>query len=240
MNDLSFGNMFSSKEEAVQKVHQWMDICKKIESGETTAVETLYSVLLNTSAEIAPDYPLINLVREFQTRDEKRYLMHLLANLNTPESLPEIPFCLEGKCSHICAWAREQFVISLVSDTVYELPVLDGKVGAETVTIKNLSKQEHIQQYEEILGIRHYERNKKHRKEPYTDVAGRYVDAMDLDDQEAQKLLDQAVEIEGNLYGKRKGQYYCFQKHHRNCYHGYQNNELGLHIRNKIDEKKWE
>ena len=72
INDLSFKRNFSDKSEAIKKVHQWMDICKKIESQETTAVEEIYSVMLNTSAEIAPDYPLIELVKEFETRDDRR------------------------------------------------------------------------------------------------------------------------------------------------------------------------
>lgn len=32
INDLSFEKIFSNKNEAVEKIHQWMDICKKVES----------------------------------------------------------------------------------------------------------------------------------------------------------------------------------------------------------------
>lgn len=240
INDLSFNRNFSNKNEAINKVHQWMDICKEIESQETTAVEKLYSVMLNTSAEIAPDYPLIDLVKEFETRDERRYLLHLLTNLSQPENMPQDPFCLKGECSYICSWAKEEGIVSLESDPLFGESILEGKVKQEKVSIKNISKQEHIRLYEEFLGIRHYEANKKHRKQPYIDAAGRYVAAMDLSDLEAQELLNRAVEIEGNIYGKRNGQYYSFQRHHDNYYHGYQNNNLGLHIRNKIDAECWE
>lgn len=240
INDLSFGKKFSNKEEAVQKVRQWMEVCKKLELQETTAIEKICSEMIDTSAEIAPDYPLITLVKEFKTRDEQRYLYHLFANLEKPENIVCDPFCLKGQCSYICSWARKTVVVSLESDIMFDQPILNGQIGQREVAIKNISKQEHIREYEEFLGIRHYEANKKHRKQPYIDAAGRYVDAMDLDEEEAQKLLDHAVEIEGNIYGKRKGQYYCFQRHHDNCYHGYQNNDLELHIRNKIDEKNWD
>lgn len=196
--------------------------------------------MLNTSAEIAPDYPLIQLVKEFETRDERRYLIHLLTNLNQPDNMPQEPFLLKGKCSYICSWAKEAVAISLESDALFEKSTLDGTVKQEKVSIKNISKQEHIRLYEEFLGIRHYEANKKHRKQPYIDAAGRYVDAMDLNDMEAQELLNHAIEIEGNMYAKRNGRYYSFQRHHDNYYHGYQNNELGLHIRNRIDEEHWE
>ncbi len=240
VNDLSFENQFSSKREAVEKVRQWMKVCKKLEAKETTAIEGLYSVMLNTSAEIAQDYPFIQLVKEFQDHDDRRYLIHLLTNLNQPEYMPHISFCMEGKCSCICAWARDAIIASIESDKTFEQPVLHGKIAEKDVFVKNISRQEHILLYEQFLGIRHYEANKKHRKQPYYDAAGRYVDAMDLDDAEAQKLLESAVEIEGNMYGKKGEQYYCFQRHHANYYHGYQNNELGLHIRNRIDEENWE
>ena len=240
INDLSFKKFFSNKNEAIRKVHQWIDICKKIESKEATSVEKIYSVMLNTPAKIAPDYPLIELVKEFETRDERRYLIHLLTNLSQPENMPQDPFCLKGECSYICSWAKNGGIISLESDLLFGESILNGKVKQEKVSIKNISKQEHIRLYEEFLGIRHYEENKKHRKQPYRDAAGRYVAAMDLSDSEAQELLNRAIEIEGNIYGKRKGKYYCFQKHHDNYYHGYQNNNLELHIRNKIDAECWE
>lgn len=240
INDLSLKSTFSSKNEAIKKVRQWMDICKKIESQETTAVEKIYSVMLNTSAEIAPDYPFIQLVREFETRDEQRYLIHLLTNLSYPENMPQDPFFLKEECSYICAWATEGVVISVESAPLFGDPVLEGTVKQERILIKNISNQEHIRLYEGFLGIRHYEANKKHGKKPYTDAAGRYVDAMDLSDMEAQELLNRAVEIDGKIYGKRNGQYYSFQRHHDNYYHGYQNDNLGLHIRNKIDAECWE
>lgn len=240
INDLSFEKIFPNKNQAVNKVRQWMDICKRIESQETTAIDDINSVMLNTSAEIAPDYPFIQLVKEFETRDERRYLIHLLTNLNKPESMPEEPFYLRGKCSYICPLAKETVLISLESDDLFGNPILTGRVNQEEVFIKNISKQDHILLYEGFLGIRHYEANKKHRKQPYIDSAGRYVDAMDLDDMEAQELLNHAIEIEGNLYGKRNNQYYSFQRHHGNYYHGYQNNELGLHIRKIIDGERWE
>lgn len=202
INDMPFQERFSCKEEAIKKIRQWMEVCKKIESEESTAIERLYAIPIDSSAEIAPEYRLIQLVNDFRTIDEKRYLIHLLTNLNKPDTLPKEP--------------------------------------SKSVELKNIVNEDHIKSYKHLLGIRIYEPNKKHRKEAYVDAAGRYVDAMDLNEEEAQKLLNKAIEINGNLYGKRHGQYYCFQKHHDNYYHGYQNNELGLHITKKIDLNRWD
>ena len=240
INDLSFAKSFSSKEEAIDKVRQWMEVCRRIESGEMTEIRTLCSTLINTKEEIAPGYLLIQLVKEFHTQDEKRYLLHLLTNLGEPEEMPEDPFLLDEDSSFICAWAKEGILASIETKDVFTKPELNGLIGQNKVSIKNISKLEHIALYKKWLGIRCYEANKKHRREPYIDKAGRQVAAMDLNDLEAQKLLNQAVDIDGKLYGKRHGQYYSFQNHHDNCYHGYINNNLDENIIKKIDTQRWE
>jgi hypothetical protein len=147
------------------------------------------------------------------------------------------PFQFAGKRSYICGCAEEGIVVSLESDAVYSDSVLKGIQGTRNVVLKNIATQSHILENERLLGIRHYEANPKHRKEAYWDAAGRYVEAMDLDDAQAQEALNHAVTIDNNLYGKKYGQYYCFQRHHENCYHGYQNNNLPLHIKNQIDRQ---
>lgn len=240
INDMPFQERFSCKEEAINKIRQWMEVCKKIESEESTAIERLYAIPIDSSAEIAPGYRLIQLVNDFLPKDEKRYLIHLLTNLNKPDTLPKEPFVFGIRTSYICAWAKDQMIISLESNLSYSDSKLKGIQNSKSVELKNIVNEDHIKSYKHLLGIRIYEPNKKHRKEAYVDAAGRYVDAMDLNEEEAQKLLNKAIEINGNLYGKRHGQYYCFQKHHDNYYHGYQNNELGLHITKKIDLNRWD
>lgn len=46
----------------------------------------------------------------------------------------------------------------------------NGTIGTEEVSIKNISREEHIQLYRSMLGIRCYEPNKKHRRKPYIDA----------------------------------------------------------------------
>lgn len=239
INDLSFKRAFPSKQEAIEKVRQWMDICKKIESGEMTAVKKLYLDNINTSAEIAPDFPLINLIKDFQTRDERSYLIHLLANLSSPEYEEEV-FVWNDENSKICAWAKDDIVVSLESDVAFEQSIIKGEIASKQVLIKNISHLKHMNLYAELLGIRCYEPNKKHGRVAYIDTVGRHVAPMDLDGKEAQKLLNKAIEIDGNLFGKKGDKYYSFQRHHRNCYHGYQNNDLSEHITREIDKQTWE
>lgn len=238
INDIALGRIMPGKEVAIQRIRDWMEIYKKLEAKGTSAVERLYSVPFDKTTEVAPGYKLIQLVKEFKDVDDRRYLIHLLTNLDRPraEDLPKEPFCFEGEESKICAWAKDGIVISIATACIFSSDTLEGKQAGQETVIKNIAKQQHIDTYKELLGIRIFEANPKHRKKAYYSAGGRYVDAMDLSDSEAQDLLDRAIEIDGKLYGSINGKYYCFQRHHDNYYHAYQNEKLDLHIRKQIDQ----
>ena len=235
INDLPFRYQFANKYEAIKSIRQWMNICKTLESAEASNVRELYDACIDTTVEIAPDCKLIQLVKEFETQDEKRYLIHLLVNLNKLD-FSKNPFIYDSKESYICSSVKDGAVISLLSDEKYEKDKLCGMINDESVNVRNISTDSHLSTYKGLLGIRKYENNPKHGKNPYYDAAGRYVDPMDMTEQEAQELLNNAVEIDGKLYGKHNGKYYCFQNHHDNCYHGYRNDELDLKIKKIIDK----
>lgn len=236
MNDLPFQEQFGNKTEAIEKIQQWLMICKKLESSQASEVDELCGGKIDMTTMIAPDCCLAQLVKDISNRDEMRYLIHLLQHLRNPVIPTTEPFQFSGKQSYICGCAQDGFVVSLEMNAMYASSVLKGVQGTACIALKNIATESHILENEEFLGIRHYEANPKHRREAYRDAAGRYVDAMDLDEIEAQELLNCAVNVDDNLYGKKYGQYYCFQRHHANCYHGYQNNNLPLHIKNQIDK----
>lgn len=235
VNDLPFQEQFSNKKKAEEKIRQWLLVCKKLESAEVSAIDELCGDKIDMAKVIAPDYCLAQLVRDIRNRDEMRYLVHLLKHLRNPVTQETEPFEFSGKISYVCGCAKDGVAVSLETNASYANKVLRGKQGNIDIELKNIASETHILQNEEFLGIRHFEANPKHRREAYWDAAGRHVEAMDLDESEAQDLLNRAVIIDDNLYGKKYGQYYCFQKHHANCYHGYRNNDLPLHIKNQID-----
>ena len=237
INDLPFRSKMSSKAEAIEAIRKWMEICKELESDKVSAVEGIYSGVIDRTLEIAPQYKLIQLVKEFQTREERSYLIHLLVNLPVPDMEDVNAFYFKGMGSKICAWAKEGIVVSAITDITYAEDKLVGVQNDQDIEINNIAQKQHLELYKSALGIRKYEPNPKHRKNAYYDGAGRYVDEMDLNDDEAQNLLNHAIDIDGKLYGKMNGNYYCFQNHHDNCYHGYCNKQLPIHITKKIDQE---
>lgn len=239
INDISFQYPFATKELAIEYMHKFLDICKRIKKEEVTNVDEIKTGVIDTQREIGPDFKLIQLIQNFQTREERTFLLGLLTNQGTycPE---EGKSCfIAGKESFVCAYAVDNILISLLSHTLFETAVVKGTAAGEEIYIRNLSKEDHINYYRKELGLRRYVANdKKHkfdRNNPYG--KGKVGSRMDLREEEAQELLNKAIEIKGRLYAKRNGYYYAFQNERDIDYHGYRADDLGDHIKIRLDRK---
>jgi hypothetical protein len=62
---------------------------------------------------------------------------------------------------------------------------------------------------------------------------------MDLENEEAQSLLNRAVWIKGRLYARKNGKNYAFQCTGKNVYHGYIADDLGDDIKNGLSAHDW-
>ena len=60
---------------------------------------------------------------------------------------------------------------------------------------------------------------------------------MDLHDEEAQELLNKAIEIKERLYAKKNGHYYAFQNERDIDYHGYRADDLGEDVKRQLDRE---
>lgn len=237
INDLSFKYMFSSKEEAVQAVHTWLDLCNELTSKKVRRVQEIYGNSLDVLTEIAPNYKLIQLVQEFRDREDRSRLLGILTNSISYDIELEDLIYIDDRPAEAATFVKSDgMLISLCSKPFWENPKLEGKQGDGTVLIDNVSKKEHIMFHSEKLGIRYYEANKKHGKKPYIRSGGMIASEMDLSEEIAQKVLDEAVEISGHLYGVNEGKFYEFKKTEKNTYHGYNNAALSKEMQQKIIE----
>ncbi|MCI8550043.1 MAG: hypothetical protein HFI68_05530 [Lachnospiraceae bacterium] len=239
INDVSFQYMFKTKKLAIEYMHKFLDICKRIKKEEVTNVHEIRTGVIDTQKEISPDFKLIQLLQNFQTREERTFLLGLLTNQGTYCSEQGFLCQIGEKESLICAYAIDNILISLLSNELFETPVIMGVVAGEEVSLKNLSKEEHINYYRKELGLRRYIRNnKKHkfdRENPYG--KGRIGSRMDLQDEEAQDLLNKAIEIKGRLYAKKNGYYYAFQNERDIDYHGYRVDDVGEDVKYQLDKE---
>lgn len=237
INDISFQYPFATRELAIEYVHKFLHICKRIKKEEVTNVDEIKTGVIDTQSEISPDYKLIQLLQDFQTREERTFLLGLLTNQGTYHSERGIPCYIDEKESFICAYAVDNILISLLSHELFDAPVIRGVIAEKEVDIRNLSKEEHMHHYRKELGIRRYIANdtkhKPNRDNPYG--KGKVASRMDLHDKEAQELLNKAVEIRGRLYAKHGDHYYAFQNERDMDYHGYRADDLGDDIKIQLD-----
>lgn len=239
INDVSFQYTFATKELALEYMHKFLDICKRIKRDEVTNVHEIKTGVIDTQMQISPDYKLIQLLQNFQTREERTFLLGLLTNQGTYRFEQGNLCQIAPKESLVCAYAIDNILISLLSDILFEAPVITGIVAGEEINLRNLSKEEHINYYRKELGLRRYIANdtkhKSDRENPYG--KGKVGSRMDLNDEEAQDLLNKAIEIKGRLYAKKNGYYYAFQNERDIDYHGYRADDVGDDIKCQLDKE---
>lgn len=243
VNDLSFQYKFFSEKEALNKFIEFIQVCHEIESHRLKNVDKLIVVdNIDVNFDIAPNCKIIKLLQRVLPREERTYLLSILLNRETVENLPEYKFVFDGKESFACAAAREEAVVSLLSSTVFYNCSLDGKIGNKKVSIINIGNKRHIFIHRKFLGKRIYRPNsEKHKKQRWNSYGkGKVGSPMDLNDEQAQDLLDRAIEYKGRLYGRCNGINYSFQNEQDVYYHGYIDNELGDDIISKLDDYNWE
>ena len=242
INDLSFQFPFATERQAVDALENLAAMCLELESEKCTKVERIVSERIETTVELAPGKTLPQLLARVVSLDQKRYMMQLLVNRGKPYPKPENPFVFQERLSYLCAWAENRLVVSLASHEAFQRSFLPGRIEERDVQVANVSRQEHLKEHAILLGIRRYEANAvKHKTNRWNAYGkGRMASPMDLSDEEAQELLNRAIEVKGRLYARKHGKNYAFQNTMDNVYHGYIAEDLGDDILRELNKKVWE
>ncbi len=119
---------------------------------------------------------------------------------------------------------------------------IEGFIQNEKVSIRNISREEHLYYHRQMLGIRIYEPNDgKHKKDKKNYYGkGKVASPMDLSDEEAQELLNRAIWIKNRLYARKGKTNYAFQNTRDCIYHGYIAEDLGDDILTALYSVKWD
>lgn len=143
-------------------------------------------------------------------------------------------FIFKDAGSKICAYASKNHipVISLLTDDIFDSYVLKGAIQESEATVFNISQVCHIIVHSDLLKIRIYEFNPKHK------IGYGWGSPMDLSDDMAQQLLDEALPYDNDekcLVNTYNGRFYVFRRHFNNCYHGYRHDSLPEKIKRRFD-----
>lgn len=233
VNDLPFYHRFESRALADRALHDFLKLYQELKQKKYRAIKRLYGVKIDVHREITPGVMLIQILQDFKTKDEQRLLLTILNRLDCPDYQGPL-FYIAEEGSKICAFANGGILLSLDSDSVFSQKLIAGELDGRECEIKNIASISHIRDYDAFLGHLLYERSPKHRERKYF-RAGETVSPMDLNDEEAQLLLDRAIRIGERFYAKKDDRYYVFPVTTGNLYHGFRDDSLQRHIRDRID-----
>lgn len=239
-NDLSTRYLFRDKYEAMENIKIGLETLAKLRLLNPSF--KLWSQGAISYAQLATGYYFNQIFHESNDVFEQKYKVlfrTILKNFNAIKEDAGI-FEFEGEVSTQCAWAyrNQNVVFSFSSREEFQQSDFEGQYFQDEMQpckakLYNISNQEHIELYKKILKIRKYEFNPKHK------INCGWGSDMDLTDEEAQKVLNLAVEAgdeNKHLVAKYNGKYYSFRCHYDNCYHGYIDESMPENIKGKADQ----
>ena len=243
VNDLSFQYQFFDKTVAIHAIIAFVELCRYLESDKAHSVCKIVTDKIQKDLVILPDVTFISLIQHLP-KDVRSYLLSVLVNRAYPDEIDGIaPFLLDGKESYICNKLKDGIFVSLLSNEAFSKHVFYGIINQTKVAIRNISSMQHIKQsYARELGLRVYKANDKKHKKDKENAYGknRFASRMDLDDVQAQMLLDKAILVKGRLYARKSNINYAFQNERECVYHGYQCADLSDDILRALDKASWE
>lgn len=242
VNDLAFEFPLYEKKNTMKAVKKFVSICRNLESIRCHNVERIVSSGINMDKELYPTGTLYQIIREIQDKNERTYFLGLLVNRESKAASAEKSFVYKDLESFACAAAKDECLVSMETSGDFKQSEISGTIDGKTVRIRNISCEDHLYYFRNMLGMRIYKANdKKHKKDGDNAYGkGRIGSPMDLCDDEAQELLDCAIWIKQRLYARKGKHNYAFQNEQDCIYHCYIADDLGDDILKELYKKKWD
>ena len=219
-NDLILSERFQDKYEAISAIKEFLSVIVELKTRyglkKLLSDRDVFRELMLTD-----DYHFDRLFSEMDcdlSRNDKSLLRTIRTSWEKIDVSENSWFITEcGTSSKLCSWAysNNAIMISIPMNDYLSKSSLNGRIDGDNsvslspVSIKNIAKMEHISRDRFLPGIRKYEFNPKHK------VNVGWGSEMPLSDEDAQKLLNIALPIDGDqerhLVAAYKGKYYCFE-----------------------------
>lgn len=166
------------------------------------------------------------------------FIVQMLAQCDEELDKCKDEFAVAGYTSSYCAYHRNDFLLSLISDEVFDGERVKGVLnGSETCEIKNISNDNHKYTYWEQLGFREYELNVKHGNKVYYRAGGIKVEIAPETDELGQQLLNKAIEVNGKLFSvdtDNDNRIFEFRHSYANKFHGFRREDLQIDLQRRI------
>lgn len=235
-NDIPLNYKKSDKYEVIEVLKKFISSIIELEKNRVK-IELVINKSLK-GVELCNDYCIEQIYNEKDlNRDIRSKILLTLTKIKIIELDNNSIFQINNIFSRLCAWIFENNYISITLD-MDESINKDFIVGEfiqngvkKEVKITNICDKNHIIKHGEVLDIRIYEENPKHK------IGYGWGSPMDIDGDLAQKVLDEAIIYEDNkncLVNKYNNKFYVFRRHINNCYHGYIDDSVPDKIKRKF------
>jgi len=236
LNDLALEYKVNHLSRVYEIVDRFIELIIALQKNQKDVRLVYYNAI--NSIELMEGYSFQKLYNDNNIRKDKRsLLLGLFTRLKIVKTNPEEKFAFNGVVSNLCGWAyfNSNILISVTTDQRFDMPFLSGIIikipTNEVVELPNISDSSHIDIHKMLLDIRIYEPSPKHK------IGKNWGSPMDLDFETAQKVLNEAIMYDNDIkcvVGIYNSNYYTFRRHHDNYYHGYIDNRIPEHIKNKL------
>lgn len=240
LNDLVWNYQCKDKYMAIERIKAGVIVLAELRK-QNSAFKLCSSEKVSGN-EIAPNYYFGQLFHEREDilpQNYKTMIRMFLANFNkiaVGKELFEFDEFSSRQCGY--AYANRKAVFSFRMNDLFANEYIEGvyeNAGKERTKARlvNIYNKETMEKSYSVVGSRIYEANPKHK------INYGWGSKMDLDEKEAQLLLNCAIEVDGNdkhLAAKCGNTYYSFRCHLKNLYHGYQDNNLPENVKTQLKE----
>lgn len=244
VNDMSFFKGFDTPYAARNALIQFAKVGLGLKDERVSKVHVENNIVnspeVNKTMMIAPGYTLIQALDDIREENKELFLFVLQMLTLCGEGMPECTdeFSVGNYTSAFCAYHRDDFLISIVSDEAFADDIIKGVLNScEKCEIKNISNENHKYTYWEELGFREYELNEKHGGREYYRAGGVKVGIAPETDELGQQLLNKAIELKGKLFSIDTGKgnrIFEFRHSYANKYHGFHQEDLSPDLQRKI------
>lgn len=244
VNDMSFFKGFDTPYAARNALIQFAKVGLGLKDERVSKVNMENNIVnspeVNKSIALAPGYTLIQALDDIKEENRELFVFILQMLTLCGEGMPECTdeFSVGSYTSIYCAYHRDDFLISIVSDEAFADDVIKGVMNnCERCEIKNISDENHKYTYWKELGFREYELNKKHGGRVYYRARGVKVGIAPETDELGQQLLNNAIELKGKLFSvdkEKENRIFEFRHSYANKYHGFHQEELQPDLQRKI------
>jgi len=236
LNDLAFKYKVNSIYEIKKIIENFVNVLIELQKAKVKFRIIFEGDISNI--ELMNGYMMPKIYNEKSiSKDKKLIILRTFSKIKKIQCNDNEVFCFDDNESRLCNWAIENkiMIASIITNDILNNSVLKGRLkkNNEYAELYNICEPMHIRIFAEKLGIRVYELNPKHK------LGFNWGSPMDLNDEEAQEVLDSAIIYNDDdkcLINFYKGNYYVFRRHINNCYHGYIDARVPENIKMKLKD----